>query len=135
MKGFTLLELLIVIALIAVLATGAVMAINPAKRVRQANDTRIKTDISQIATALESYFTTNRIYPQSLGNLVPHELKSIPLPPAGDTYNYSRTAVCSELSCGSSLSYPLEDPAIQGGLWCWRSISGQAVETASGCSP
>ncbi|MBI5465397.1 prepilin-type N-terminal cleavage/methylation domain-containing protein, partial [Candidatus Gottesmanbacteria bacterium] len=55
-KGFTLIELLVVIAVLAVLAAGVIVAINPGKRIRQANDAKIKNDIGQLATGLQAYY-------------------------------------------------------------------------------
>ncbi len=64
-RGFTLIELLVVIAVIGILA-GAVMAvINPFTQIQKANDTRRKTDLTQIQKALETYYQDNRAYPSS----------------------------------------------------------------------
>ena len=58
-KGFTLIELLIVIAIIAVLAISVFVALNPAKRVSDANDSRRKTDVENILNAIHSYVVDN----------------------------------------------------------------------------
>lgn len=51
-RGFTLLELLIVIAILAVLATVAVLVINPAEYLRQSRDTKRIADIAALNKAL-----------------------------------------------------------------------------------
>ena len=56
-KGFTLIELLIVIAILGILAAVVLVAINPAQRIAEANDTKAKSNVSVVATAIESCFT------------------------------------------------------------------------------
>ena len=134
-KGFTIIELLVVMAVLAVLAAGVVVAINPGRRIAQANDTKIRNDVGQVATALQAYFTTNQLYPAALSDLVTsQDLKQVPTPPAGGSYEYSRTAGCTITSCEAALSEPLQAPVVAGNLWCWRSATGQAAELAS-CNP
>ena len=60
-KGFTLVELLVVIAIIALLSTLSVVALNSARA--KARDARRLSDIKQIRTALEMYFDSNMAYP------------------------------------------------------------------------
>lgn len=57
--GFTIVELLVTIAVMGAVATVAMIAINPAKRIAEANDTQIKTDISSIRNSLEAYAAAN----------------------------------------------------------------------------
>jgi prepilin-type N-terminal cleavage/methylation domain-containing protein len=54
-KGFTLLELLIVIAILAVLATVAVLVINPVEYLRQARDSQRINDLAALKGALDLY--------------------------------------------------------------------------------
>lgn len=64
-KGFTLIELLIVIAIIGILAGGLLLAIDPAEKLRQGQDTRAINDVSQTADKIEQYAiqTSNGVYP------------------------------------------------------------------------
>ncbi|MEK7182971.1 MAG: type II secretion system protein [Patescibacteria group bacterium] len=57
-KGFTLVELLIVIALLAILATAVLAAINPLEQANRARDTRMRSDASQLLGALDRYFVS-----------------------------------------------------------------------------
>lgn len=136
-QGFTLIELLVVMAVLAVIASGVVIAINPGKRIRQANDTKIKNDVGQMATALQAYYTTNQLYPAALSDLVTNgDLKVIPAhPQGGQTYTYSRTGTCTITSCEAQVAGILLDPVVVPSWWCWRSATGQAIESASGCAP
>lgn len=58
-KGFTLIELIIVIAVIALLAAATFVAINPAKRVGDAQDAQRWQDITAIADAYQAYLADN----------------------------------------------------------------------------
>jgi prepilin-type N-terminal cleavage/methylation domain-containing protein len=62
-KGFTLIELIIVIGILGVLAVAAVVALNPIAQFQKANDVRKKSDLAQIQRALESYYQDNNSYP------------------------------------------------------------------------
>lgn len=57
-KGFTLLELLIVIAILAVLATVAVLVINPVEYLRQARDSQRVNDLAAVKGAINLYLTS-----------------------------------------------------------------------------
>lgn len=62
-KGFTFIELLVVITIIGILAS-IVMVATGGTRAR-ARDVRRKVDLKQIRLALESYYNMNRKYPQA----------------------------------------------------------------------
>lgn len=64
-QGFTLIELLVVIAIIGLLSTLAVVALGSARQ--KANDSKRLSDIKQIQTALELYYTDNNAYPAGSG--------------------------------------------------------------------
>lgn len=64
-KGFTLIELLVVIAIIALLSTLAVVALGSARQ--KSRDAKRVSDIKQIQTALELYFTDKNGYPAGSG--------------------------------------------------------------------
>lgn len=65
--GFTLIELLIVIAILGILAAAVLVAINPAKRTRQARDAARKQHINNITNALIGYYTIVGNYPVGYG--------------------------------------------------------------------
>jgi type II secretion system protein G len=64
-KGFTLVELLVVIVVIAILAAIAIVSYNGVQQ--RARDSRRQNDISEIAKALEVYYSVNHQYPASGG--------------------------------------------------------------------
>ncbi len=145
--GFTLIELLISVAILGILSAGVLIAINPVKRQNQAKDAKIKSDIGQIATAVQSYFSSGGVgsYPVGLATLVTNsDLKHLPTPPNSASYKYSVTAGGGAV-CDGSLSSPctyariselLSDPAVAGNVWCWQSSTGKGQETSVGaCTP
>ena len=64
--AFTLIELLIVIAILGILAAAVLVAINPGKRTAQARDAQRKQDINAIANALIGYYTLVGEYPREM---------------------------------------------------------------------
>jgi type II secretion system protein G len=62
-SGFTLIELITVIAILSILAVGTLAILNPFEQFKKASDSRIKSDLAQIQKALESYYEDKGSYP------------------------------------------------------------------------
>lgn len=58
--AFTLIEILLVVGILAVLASVVFVALDPAKRFREARDARRTQDIQSILTAIHTYIIDNR---------------------------------------------------------------------------
>lgn len=107
-RGFTLVELLVVVTIVGILAGITVAALNPIRFFGQGRDSRRLSDLTTIQTALEQYYAQQGEYPSS-SDLVfgspfvdPDDatliyLKSVPNDPSGSpaTYEY----------CVSGLNY------------------------------
>ena len=106
-KGFTIVELLIVIVVIGILAAITIVAYNGIQT--RARDAKRTADISSIQKAIELYKADNGIYPQpgndnwgydlsSLGPLlIPTYIASIPSDPkAGVGYSYVRGPIAND---------------------------------------
>lgn len=59
-KGFTLIEILVVIGILAVLFTIALVAINPARQFSQANNTKRRSDVNAVLNAVHQYAADNK---------------------------------------------------------------------------
>ena len=118
-KGFTLIELMIVIAIIAILA--AILVPNFIRARAQGQVTACKSNLKNIGTALEMYSTDNSgRFPTSLNTLTPNYLKTIPTCPSAGSAVYSSgfsaasnpdayTVVCNgtnHAGVGQSAGYP-----------------------------
>ncbi|MCW1949354.1 MAG: type II secretion system GspH family protein [Candidatus Shapirobacteria bacterium] len=62
-KGFTLVELLIVIALIAILSVGVLATINPVEQRNKATDSTTANDAGEVLNSYERYYTNASAYP------------------------------------------------------------------------
>ena len=62
-RGFTLVELLIVIALIAILSVGVLATINPVEQRNKATDATTSNDAGEVLNAYERYYTNASAYP------------------------------------------------------------------------
>jgi prepilin-type N-terminal cleavage/methylation domain-containing protein len=58
-SGFTLIEILVVIGLLAVLLAIVLVAINPAKHFSDANNTQRRSDVNAILNAVHEYMSSN----------------------------------------------------------------------------
>lgn len=86
-KGFTLIELLVVIAIIGLLSTLAVVALGSARE--KARDSKRLSDLKQVQTALELYYTDNNSYPTTTASGI--VLGSTDAACLNDTLGFQRT--------------------------------------------
>ena len=61
--GFTLVELLIVIALIAILSVAVLATINPIEQTNKARDAKFKNDTAEVLSAYERFYASQNSYP------------------------------------------------------------------------
>ena len=65
-SGFTLLEILLVVGIIAILAGIVIVAINPAKMLAKTRDTQRRIGVSEISKAITQYYIDKGHFPTSL---------------------------------------------------------------------
>ena len=61
--GFTLVELLIVIALIAILSVAVLATINPIEQTNKARDASVQNDAAEVLSAYERFYASQNAYP------------------------------------------------------------------------
>jgi len=97
-NGFTLVEILIVVTILAILTVMAVGVLNPSALVNKGYDAQRKKDLNRIKTAFEEYFNDNGRYPNGSlladlinktncgSNIFAPYLTSWPCDPSGNPY-------------------------------------------------
>lgn len=143
-QGFTLIELLVVIAIIGLLATMSVIALGSARE--KARDSRRLSDVKQIQTALEMYYTASGSYPSALGteiiaggNTFMGNVPTNPTPRTDGTcpdsdYGYTQTESGNAYTIQYCIGSATQE--ISGGLHCATPagiIAGDQGTT--GCTP
>jgi type IV pilus assembly protein PilA len=101
-KGFTLIEILIVIGLIAVLATIVLIAINPARQFAQARNTQRSSNVNTILNAIGQYVADNK-------GSIPSEITT-----TVQNIKTGQADLCAKLMPTYVSSLPV-DPAVSGG--------------------
>lgn len=101
-RGFTLLELMIVVGIIGIMAAVAIP--NFLNLTDEAKAARIQADLSTVGSAVEIYYAKNGKYPSDLGSLVSQSadgkggyLRSEPKPPVDGT-EYVLNATTGEVT-------------------------------------
>ncbi len=79
-KGFTLVELIIVMSIIGVLA-GSTVLISVNTNLQRGRDTKRKADLETIRSALEIYRSDLSAYPAGTGSLAPTYMGTVPTDP------------------------------------------------------
>lgn len=102
-KGFTLIELIIAIAVIAVLSTIFISVVDPVSQSQKTNDARRKSDLAQIQRALEAYYNDVGTYPShSTDPLNPYQISTVdttdPIKEFGDSWQPYMNVVPKDLS-------------------------------------
>lgn len=105
-RGFTLIELLVTISIIAVLA--AIGLVIYSRVLRQVQDSKRKSDLRTIQSALEQYYADNFYYPSSItfGSALSAGgktyLNTVPTSPSSPAYCYKPLKSTEDCSLASS---------------------------------
>lgn len=111
-NGMTLIEVLAVLAIVAMIMILAYSSLRPMFQLAKARDSRRKTDLKRISIALEDYAGDNPCYPSLIyqeneclpsGEIGPY-LSKIPCDPlTGEQYPYSSPDGCSQFALYAAL--------------------------------
>ncbi len=133
-KAFTLIEVLLVIAIIAVLAAAVFVAINPAKNISDARNTQRRSDVTQILNAISQGFIDNvtlsgvptcAVTPAgthigtgaglvNATSLVPTYIAGIPMDPQGGTAADTGYSICT--TAVAPVRYKVLAPSAENGV-------------------
>ena len=138
-KGFTLVELLVVIGILSVLLAIVLIAINPARQFSQANDTQRRSDVNAILNAIHQYGADNKgVLPTGIlttdqpissatsgaadicADLVTKYIAALPVDPTGGSwtscssyttgYSVKKSATDSRVTVTATLENPAGSP-------------------------
>src|SRR5712691_3365486 len=85
-RGFTLIELMVVISIIGILAAIAVVNVKYAQR--KAREAALKKDLHDMREAIDNFYADKQRFPSDLNELVPKYLKKIPTDPITGTQDW-----------------------------------------------
>ena len=115
-EGFTLIELMIVVAILGVLVGIVLVAINPVRMLGEARDGRTRSDLNQVKAALQLYHNENGDYPTAVeftavGGASPPNFTSTYMRqlPTGVTLHYAPDAANDDYDLGGHLAWPTTD--------------------------
>jgi general secretion pathway protein G len=107
-KGFTLLEIMIVLAIISILATMAQPMFKTA--VLKSREAALKEDLFNLRNVLDQYYADNGKYPDSLDDLVTKGyMRSIPTDPITGTNDWRTDYFTSDDSSSGAASGGIDD--------------------------
>jgi type II secretion system protein G len=121
-RGFTLIELMIVVAIIAILA--GILIPNFVNARAQAQSAACESNLRAIATALELYYADNQVYPTAGGAAVQPSLLSAngvaylnntPKDPAAQSGAATYSLTTTQATGGSPATYTIVCPGVHAG--------------------
>lgn len=121
-RGFTLIEVLLVIAIIAILAGIVLVAINPSRQIAEANNARRSTDVTAILNAISQHAVREGTLPAGI-TVTPTVIASS-----------GGVNLCTDLVTGGYIAQLPTDPTAAGASWtdCTNYNTGYNVSVANG---
>ena len=78
-RGFTLIELMVVVTIVGILAAVAIVNVRHAQK--KAEEAALKDDLHSFRRAIDDYYADHQKYPASLQELIPHYIRRMPVDP------------------------------------------------------
>lgn len=95
-QGISITELLIVVAVIAILMVVLLSAFKPSTQLAKARDARRKSDLQKLKNPLEDYYNDKQCYPSALLTLVPDYIGQVPIDPVTKLSYQIQTSGCDK---------------------------------------
>jgi len=78
-RGFTLIELIVVVTIIGILAAVAIVNVRNAQK--KAQEAALRDDLHELRKAIDDFYADKQRYPSDLSELVPNYMRKIPSDP------------------------------------------------------
>ena len=131
-SGISITELLIVVAVIAILMVVLLSAFKPSTQLAKARDARRKSDLQKLKNPLEDYYNDNQCYPNSLDQLKPDYLGEVPIDPVTKQPYQIQTSGCDKYRIYAQLEYEKDPAIVEAG--CQEGCGSTCVENYGVCS-
>ena len=112
-RGFSLIELIVVVTIIGILAGIALVNVSTAQR--KARESALRANLHEMRKAIDNFYADKQRYPTDLNELVPHYVRMIPKDPITMAQDWEQV-MDDPLSLEGGMSEPDPEAVTQPGV-------------------